>query len=52
MLAALTNNEIVLVIAIMFFVFAGVKSLLDNGITIAVIAFGLAIFALAFIVNP
>lgn len=52
MFAALTNNEIVLVIAIILFVCAFVKSLMDNSYTIAIISVGLALFALAFIVNP
>lgn len=56
MLAALTNNEIVLVIAIIIFVIAGALCFAKDATLLtlskAMLFLGLAVFALAFIVNP
>lgn len=56
MFAALTDNEKVLVVAIFVFVLAGILCFVrDEKINMwsrALVAFGLAILALSFIVNP
>lgn len=56
MFAALADNEKVLILAVFVFVLAGflcfAKDATLNMISRALLAFGLAIFALSFIVNP
>lgn len=56
MFAVLTDNEKVLIVAIFIFCLAGLLSFVkDETASIvyrALIAFGLAVFALGFIVNP
>lgn len=48
----MNNIEIVLLIAIILFAVAGVIRLMARGFDAALVAFGLALFALAFIINP
>lgn len=56
MLAALTNNEWVLVVAIIIFILGGAlcfaKDVTLNVLSRFLLYLGLAVFALAFIVNP
>ena len=51
LLATITNVDICLLIAVILFIIAGVMRLLVRGFDGALIAFGLAAFALAFLVN-
>lgn len=48
----MNNVEICLLIAIILFVVAGVMRVMARAFDAALVAFGLAVFALAFIVNP
>lgn len=52
MLAETTNVDIVLIVAILIFFAAGIVSLMHKTYENALIAVGLAIFSLAFIINP
>lgn len=48
----MNNQEICLLIAIVLFVVAGVMSVQSRAWVATLTSFGLAVFALAFIVNP
>ena len=52
MLLALTNIDLCLIVAIVLFVCAAVMRLMGRAFDAALIAFGLAFFALAFLVDP
>lgn len=51
-LATITNVDICLLIAVVLFVIAGVMRLFVRGFDGALVAFGLAFFSVAFLVNP
>ncbi len=51
MLATITNVDLCLIIAVILFIIAGVMRLLVRGFDGALVAFGIAAFALAFLVT-
>lgn len=52
MLAVSNNVELVLIIAAIVFCISGLVSTSHKSWEVALISFGLALFALAFVVNP